>query len=426
MRSRTYLSAGILTLTLAVFVGLFIVAPLFQTEKAGDGGTVAPSTRVADRSLPNSPVTGEPTRSVRPSPTPAIAPTATLHPSLTIAPQFTPSPGQIAFVSNRGGKDNIYLMNSDGTGVRRLTDNGNDNRDPAWSPDGGKLAFSAVTGARMLDSGQENVDSAEIMVMNADGSGQVSLTHNLVAQGIAAYAPVWSRDGKRIAFNAAEAQPSDPSFRGSNVYVVNSNGSGEPRRLTDWRAGLGVGCYNQQWSPDGLEILTYCRALMSDAGAEIIHLDNGSEEIIKDGWYDVVAVSPRGLFAVSDDHVVVIGELARPANAHHLPSAYDYASTAEKGIIVMAWSPVDDNSLAARTRTTLVLFDTDGSTVRELARDLPLDAGVSLGWSPDGSQLVFAANLDGSDEIVIAAPDRPGVIRLTFDPATDTQPIWRP
>lgn len=58
-------------------------------------------------------------------------------------------------------------MNADGTGLTNLTNNGANNLDPAWSPDGTKIAFSS------------NVDgNNEIFVMKANGSDPINLTNN--------------------------------------------------------------------------------------------------------------------------------------------------------------------------------------------------------------------------------------------------------
>src|SRR5438046_7010960 len=89
------------------------------------------------------------------------------------------SPDQIAFVSDRQGgqpdKPDIYLMNDDGTQVTNLTKHAGRNFDPAWSPDGRKIAF---------DSDRDG--DYEIYVMNADGSGQTRLTHGRGMLGCAA------------------------------------------------------------------------------------------------------------------------------------------------------------------------------------------------------------------------------------------------
>src|SRR5215212_2447176 len=76
--------------------------------------------------------------------------------------------GKIAFVKNPGTVDtrDIYVMNADGSGQTQLTTEGEETS-PAWSPDGSKIAFVRNPGT---------VDTRDIYVMNADGSGQTQLT----------------------------------------------------------------------------------------------------------------------------------------------------------------------------------------------------------------------------------------------------------
>ena len=68
--------------------------------------------------------------------------------------------GLIAFVSDRDGNQEIYVMNADGSGLTSLTNNAADDYDPAWSPDGRQIAFYS-----------DRDGNWEIYLMNADGSG---------------------------------------------------------------------------------------------------------------------------------------------------------------------------------------------------------------------------------------------------------------
>src|SRR5206468_1029853 len=81
----------------------------------------------------------------------------------------------------RDGNDEIYVMNRDGTGVKRLTNDPGEDAYPAWSPDGKEIAFQS--------SRSGNLD---IFVMNSDGSNVRNLTNNPAAD----MAPSWSRDGR--------------------------------------------------------------------------------------------------------------------------------------------------------------------------------------------------------------------------------------
>jgi len=131
---------------------------------------------------------------------------------------------KIAFDSNRDGNDEIYVMNADGTGQTRLTNNAASDVGPAWSPDGTKIAFNR---------------GFDIFVMNADGSSQIRLTSS-AAMNIA---PAWSPDGTKIAFHSSR----DGNFE---IYVMNADGS-NPTRLTSNAAGD----FAPAWSPDGQRIV---------------------------------------------------------------------------------------------------------------------------------------------------------------------------
>ena len=74
---------------------------------------------------------------------------------------------KIAFMSDRDGNTEIYVMNSDGTAQTRLTNNPSTDYLPAFSPDGSKIAFAS-----------QRDDNREIYVMNSDGSGQTNITNS--------------------------------------------------------------------------------------------------------------------------------------------------------------------------------------------------------------------------------------------------------
>ncbi len=146
-------------------------------------------------------------------------------PYIPLIAVWSPDGRQIAFVGNRatglpgpgaaGSKDDseIYVMNADGSGTRRLTHNlGNDGA-PAWSPDGRKIAFQSK---RRAVRGVVGGRSGEIYVMNADGSGKRNLTRNPANDS----SPSWSPDGRRIAFvSNRDGRP--------EAYVMNADGSGQ-------------------------------------------------------------------------------------------------------------------------------------------------------------------------------------------------------
>jgi Tol biopolymer transport system component len=124
-------------------------------------------------------------------------------------PNFSPDGRTIAFESLRDGDGEIYVVNADGSGQRRLTHNPARDFAPAWSPDGRRIAF-------VRDRGRGRTQRPEVYVMNADGSRQL----RLVRRG---RQPLWSPDGRRLAFTRGQS--------GGSVYVVNVDGS-EERNVT--------------------------------------------------------------------------------------------------------------------------------------------------------------------------------------------------
>lgn len=103
----------------------------------------------------------------------------------------------------------IYTINSDGTGTpMRLTNNSEEERAPAWSPDGRRIVFSCRRGG----------PDSEICVMNADGTGQVQLTDNDVPDLTSS----WSPDGRKIVFNRRVG-----GRGGLQLFLVNADGTGE-------------------------------------------------------------------------------------------------------------------------------------------------------------------------------------------------------
>src|SRR5439155_1757270 len=93
---------------------------------------------------------------------------------------WSPDGTRIAFADNSDGDDEIFILNLDGSGVTRLTDNTFRDAPTAWSPNGAQILFL---------SDREGGDE-DIFVMNADGSGVTPLTFN---DGVADAVPVWIR-----------------------------------------------------------------------------------------------------------------------------------------------------------------------------------------------------------------------------------------
>src|SRR5688500_7990449 len=102
----------------------------------------------------------------------------------TAGAAFPGANGKIAFQSDRDGNPEVYVMNSDGSGQTRLTNEPRSDVEPAFSPDGTRIAFVS----------QRN--GGGLHVMDADGSGPIRLTSDLEGGSKPAFSP----DGAEIAF----------------------------------------------------------------------------------------------------------------------------------------------------------------------------------------------------------------------------------
>jgi len=93
----------------------------------------------------------------------------TTHPGEDFAPSWSPDGKQIAFNSRRDGETEIYMVNDDATGLKRITfSNGFSSHNPAWSPDGKFIAYYLAK-----SDGKD-----QLFVMKPDGSGEKKLTND--------------------------------------------------------------------------------------------------------------------------------------------------------------------------------------------------------------------------------------------------------
>ena len=157
-------------------------------------------------------------------------------------PAFSPDGSKVAYRGYYGQGDGMYALyvaNPDGTNPRRVTRD--IAGDPSWSPDGKRIVFD-TSGA------------GSIVVVNADGSGLRALTRGVTpgngrsrpASGFEDWFPAWSPDGRSIAFARRAVGPLATPFQ---IYVMRSDGSNVTRLTNNV-----VSFVHPGWSPDGRSI----------------------------------------------------------------------------------------------------------------------------------------------------------------------------
>ena len=194
-------------------------------------------------------------------------------------PTWAPDGKRIAFASNRTGNDyDLYVVNVDGTGLRRLSTTANPDAHPVWSPDGTKLAFESSSEGSIF----ENVD---IYTVTIDAPAVTRITSSDRVER----APAWSPDGTKIAFAREDGF-------GYDVFVMNADGSTRTV-LADNQAIE----ESPAWAPDGSAVAfdTLDRGswdiAYTDAGGRTrTRVASASSAEIRPSWQPV-GVAPLGL-----------------------------------------------------------------------------------------------------------------------------------
>lgn len=193
----------------------------------------------------------------------AAAPSAPVR-AVDYEPSLSADGRLIAFVSNREGPLKLFVMNADGSNVRRLAEGANEDDNPAISPDGRTVAYVSITEG-----------NADIYLVDIDGGAPRRITSDAAPD----IHPNWSPDGARLLFNTLR-NPGDPNH--IDIYEMNADGA-DPRQLTS-----GLSASYASYAPDGAAILT--RAMFGD-NSDIALLSPRGELLARlttdpafDGW----------------------------------------------------------------------------------------------------------------------------------------------
>ena len=174
---------------------------------------------------------------------------------LSWLPAWSPDRTKIAFASNRDGNSEIYIMAADGSQLQRLTNTAGKDKNSwnsAFSPDGKKIAFDSDRDGKW-----------EVYIVDPDGSNLRQLTHT-PGEAKESGNPDWSPDGKKIAF-ASTRDGKSKEWKEAEIYVMHADGA-NIRRLTHTP---GKGNWTPRWSPDGRKIIfSSNRNSRSEQGSE--------------------------------------------------------------------------------------------------------------------------------------------------------------
>jgi hypothetical protein len=330
---------------------------------------------------------------------------------------FSPDGTRIAFDNFLEGEYGIETADPDGSDIVRLTDGVNDSW-ASWSPDGTKILFSSTRYDPSIEQclpgfPHEHGCPTDIYVMDAEGSNVVRLTDDPASE----YQPVWSPDGRRIAFARSLG---DPQLSHPVIFTMAPDGT-EVRQISSADGGSD---FWPSWSPDGTQIV-FAAIRRENWGIWVVDADGSNENQIfggvGTGYVNNPVWSPDGSLIAFVGNPSIDDYSAEDALYVMRPNGTDVTPIADAPSIGVAgdiaWQP-----LQAPAQTVGPITSIPASTA-EVIETFEVGVDVRSVVYGEGSVWVATSNDDGNEGGRIVRID-PGTHEIQADIPVEVIPGW--
>ncbi len=330
-------------------------------------------------------------------------------------PAFSPDGKRIAFSSRRDDNLDIYIFDKDSLRTVRLTRDPSSDSQPSWSPDGKHLVFIS-----------KRTGNADIHRMNAEGGWIVNLTHSESSE----YAPAWSPRGDKISF----ARDVDGRWE---IHVMDKDGNRQ-MRLDNSPVYNGY----PVWSPQADKI-AFVNKPEQDAMVYRIYTinpDGQNKQLLTealDGQIGKISWSGEGRKILFVHYTEGIGEKIRILDVDTREVNSIDLDFGMIGVRNAVWAPIGRTivfsafsvNLRRTFRYGIFLVDADGNNQEPLWHTLSsqeVEYGKErLSWSPDGQSILFSR---GTGHLYVTGINGGGVklfLRNAHSPDWSTPRVWR-
>jgi eukaryotic-like serine/threonine-protein kinase len=332
-------------------------------------------------------------------------------PGIEWFPSLSPDGRWVVYAGDAAGNRDIYLQSVTGQTPINLTASSPDDDDqPAFSPDGERIAFRSAR------------EGGGLFVMGRTGEAVRRVTRT-------GFNPSWSRDGRQLAYTTFRTELKPTNTEGqSELWVVNVD-NGDARRLSTGDISL------PSWSPNGRRVAFSIRPGLD---VRTIGLDGGTPEPVTQGasvdWNPVWAPDGRHLYFISDRGGstnlwrVPIDEASGRVRGEPEPITSPTPFAAHLSISADGQRLAYSSFLETQNIYKLELNPATGDVV---SPPTAVTTGTRY-WanpdpSPDGRAIVVYSQVNPEGDLYIVSTDGSGTLRqLTSDVAIDRVPRWSP